>query len=81
MALERHIKYYDAKTLPQADFKVGDRVWLSSKNIHTNQPAKKLDCKKHRPFKILEKVNSHSYHLELTHNYKIHPVFHVSLLE
>ena len=30
---------------------------------------------------ILGKVNNCSYCLELAHSYKIHPVFHVSLLE
>ena len=81
MALERHALYYDTKTMVQPDFQVGDKVWLSSKNIHTNWPAKKLDYKKQGRFKILEKVNNCSYHLELPWNYKIHPVFHVSLLE
>ena len=61
--------------------KIGDKVWLSSKNIHTTRPTKKLDYKKLGPFKILEKVNNRSYHLDLPQNYKIHPVFHVSLLE
>lgn len=81
MALERHAQYYDAKAMAQPNFQVGDKVWLSSKNIHTTRPAKKLDYKKHGPFKILEKINNRSYRLDLPQNYKIHPVFHVSLLE
>jgi hypothetical protein len=67
--------------MAQPNFQIGDKVWLNSKNIHTTRPAKKLDYKKLGPFKILEKVNNHSYRLDLPQNYKIHPVFHVSLLE
>jgi len=43
MALEQHAHYYDAKAMVQPDFQVGDKVWLSSKNIHTTRPTKKLD--------------------------------------
>lgn len=67
--------------MPQPDFKVGDMVWLNSKNVKTNHPTKKLDYKKLGPFKILEQVNNCSFHLDLPHDVKIHPVFHVSLLE
>jgi len=67
--------------MAQPNFQVGDQVWLNSRNIHTTRPAKKLDYKKLGPFKILEKVNNRSYRLDLPKSYKIHPVFHVSLLE
>lgn len=63
-------------------YKVGDQVWLSSRNIRTTRPAKKLNYKYHGPFTIEKCVGSRAYKLELPsmfHN--IHNVFHVSLLE
>ena len=33
------------------------------------------------PFKVKDRVGTQAYHLELPHTIKVHPVFHVSLLE
>jgi hypothetical protein len=40
-----------------------------------------LDYKRQGPFSILEKVGTRSYRLDLPKTMKVHPVFHVSLLE
>ncbi len=47
----------------------------------THRPAKKLDWKYLGPYKVLEKVGKHAWKLELPNTVKIHPVFHVNLLE
>ena len=80
-ALEEHAKYFDAKVSKQPDFQVGDRVWLDARNLRTERSARKLDYKKVGPYTISEKVNSRSYRLDLPRSMKVHPVFHVSLLE
>lgn len=80
-ALETHAKYYDAKVKQQPALKIGDKVWLDTKNIKTDRPAKKLDYKKLGPFKILAQVGTRSFRLDLPKSVKIHPVFHVNLLE
>ncbi|MBW0495175.1 hypothetical protein O181_034890 [Austropuccinia psidii MF-1] len=57
-------------------------VWLSSKNIKSTRPTKKLSKRWLGPFPILKKVSSHAYHLKLPSQWKsVHPVFHISLLE
>ena len=56
-------------------------MWLSGKNLKTVQPSKKLDNKYYRFFKILQKIGKQAYRLWLPPTMKIHPVFHVSLLE
>ncbi|MBW0484265.1 hypothetical protein O181_023980 [Austropuccinia psidii MF-1] len=57
-------------------------VCLSSKNIKSTRPTKKLSERWLCPFPILEKVSTHANHLKLPSQWKsIHPVFHISLLE
>ena len=62
-------------------FKEGDLVWLLRKNIRTQRPSSKLDSKKLGPFPVSKKISSHAYRLALPPSMRIHPVFHVSLLE
>jgi hypothetical protein len=61
--------------------KPGDTVWLRRKNIRTTRPSAKLDHKQIGPYTILEKVGSRAYKLDLPPTVKLHPVFHISLLE
>ena len=66
---------------PAPSFRVGDEVWLNAKNIKTKRPSKKLDWKKLGRFTIKRVVSKYAYELDLPTSMKIHPVFHVSLLE
>ena len=60
-------------------YKIGDMVWLSTRNIKTERPSKKLDYKMISPYKVKELIGS-SYWLELPHTMKIHDIFHPNLL-
>ena len=60
---------------------VGDNVWLLRRHIQTTRPSTKLDFKRLGRFRIIQKLSSHAYRLELPATMKIHPVFHISLLE
>jgi len=59
----------------------GDQVWLKRKHIRTTRPLNKLDHKQIGPYTILEKVGSRAFKLDLPATAKLHPVFHISLLE
>jgi len=74
-------KYYDRKATEPPSIEVGDLLMLNAKNICTKRPSKKLSPKLDGPFKVLEKKGSKAYKLQILWRWKIHPVFHVSLLE
>jgi hypothetical protein len=61
-------------------FKVGDKVWLESKNLKIGYPTRKLSPKQEGPFVIQEVLSRLSYRLKLPPQWKIHPVFHATLL-
>lgn len=70
----------------ELQFKVGDKVLLSTKNIRfRSKGTKKLLPKFIGPFTVVKKVGKPSqevaYQLDLPEKYKIHNVFHVSLLK
>ena len=58
----------------------GDKVWLNSKYIKTKR-NRKLEAKFFGPFRVLHPVGKQAYKLELPKKWRIHNVFHVSLLE
>jgi hypothetical protein len=67
------------KTAPQ--LKRGDKVYLLTKNLKTKRPNKGLDHVKVGPFLIKEQNGPVTYTLDLPKDAKIHPCFHVKLLE
>ena len=60
-------------------FKEGDLVWLDSRNLKTGQ-IRKFSPRREGPFKIEKILGPVTAKLELPPRWKIHPVFHVSLL-
>ncbi|MBW0527033.1 hypothetical protein O181_066748 [Austropuccinia psidii MF-1] len=81
-AINRYKRYSDKGRASPPVCNPGDMVWLSSKNIKSKGPTKKLSERWLGPFPILKKISSHAYHLKLPPQWKsIHPVFHISLLE
>ena len=60
-------------------WKVGDKVWLETTNLHMSGP-KKLQMKRTSPFEIEEAISRTAFHLHIPSQWKIHPVFHTSLL-
>jgi hypothetical protein len=76
-----HKKYYDQKRLKGPTFSEGDMVLLATKNINTKRPNKKLDYKYIGPYKVLEKISENNYKLDLPPKVRLHPIFHISLLE
>ena len=75
-------KNYDRHHLTPPHFKIGDYVWLLQRNIKTSHPSDKFDYRCLGPFKILDLREKSSFLLKLPSSLsRLHPVFHVSLLE
>jgi hypothetical protein len=61
-------------------WKVGDKVWLSAKNLIVPIPKKKLRPKRYRPFLIKAVLSLITFTLQLPEQWQIHPTFHASEL-
>jgi hypothetical protein len=46
IAQEKHAEFYNRRVLSGPKYKVGDKVWLTSKHIKTQRPTGKLDHKR-----------------------------------
>ena len=61
-------------------WKTGDRVWLEATHLRINYPLRKLAPKWLGLFEILQVLSPLTYRLKLPLTWKIHDVFHASLL-
>jgi hypothetical protein len=79
---ERMAKYWDATRREGPKVAEGDYVMLDGRYIKTKWASKKLDAKLYGPFRI-QRIggNGQSATLELLPRWRIHPTFHISLLE
>ena len=76
-AQERQAKQANKHRRP-VDFKVKDKVWVSTKNWSSERPSRKLGYQNEGPYEITEQVG-HSYRLKLPDN-QLHKVFAPELL-
>ena len=78
-AQKQQIKYKNAKTKSKK-FDVKDYVNVNDKNIRIKR-NRKLKWKFFESFKMLDTIENQTYRLEILKRWRIHDVFHVSLLE
>ena len=76
----RHQERYETDKNQAHEFQVGDKVWLSAKNINVHQPTKKLGVRQLGPYEVTARVGDLAYRLKLPPSLKIHDVFNVDLL-
>ena len=61
-------------------YQIGDKVWLEGCNLNTTHPSSKLAPRCYGPFSITRVVSCTSYQLKLPPQWKLHNVFHATLL-
>ncbi len=75
-------RFADQRRTSNHKIEVGKQVLLNSKNIRTTRPTRKFAERMLGPFEVIQEVSPVAFKLRLPQSMsKIHPVFHVSLLE
>ena len=70
--------YADQHRGSAPEYKVGNKVWLSTKDIKINRPSRKLAERQLGPFEIIKVVSPNAVKLKLPTSFKIHDVINVS---
>ena len=73
-------RQFDKRRRNPQGLKVSNNVWLENKNIHSNQPSKKLDNRRYGPFRISKDIGLGAFQLKLPEGWMIHNVFNEDLL-
>lgn len=77
----RRQAYYANQKRRDHQFKVGDLVWLSSKDFNLEGRTPKFAPRNYGPFEVIQRIGEVAYKLKLPEQWKIHPVFHISKLK
>jgi hypothetical protein len=77
-AQERQVVQANRHRRP-VDFKVKDKVWVSTRNWTSERPSRKLGYQNEGPYKITEQVG-YSYRLKLPEGNQFHDIFAPDLL-
>ena len=73
-------KYADKKRMHH-NFKIGDKVLVSTRHIRSARPKQKLDYRFIPNGTIVDQIGPDVFKVDLPGQERIHPVFHASLLE
>src|SRR6266403_665187 len=73
-------KSSDQSGLPPSQYKLGQLVWLDATHLKLPHQKAKLTPKHLGPFKITKEISPVAYQLALPINWRIHNIFHASLI-
>ncbi len=75
-----HAQQLTIRAMKYKPFKEKQKVWLEATNLKTTHPTAKLSPRRYGPFEITKKLSHMVYQLRIPQQWKIHNVFHASLL-
>jgi hypothetical protein len=74
--------WYNKKRKAGPEYKVGDRVMITSKDLKTMRPTQKLANRNYGPFTVQEIIGQSAYKLDIPTSWvNIHNVFNESVLK
>ena len=62
------------------EYQPGDKVWLEGTNLKRIEGIPKLSPRRYGPFEVATKISHITYRINLPEAWKIHNIFHTSLL-
>ena len=73
-----HMKHQADRYRSKApDYEIGDKVWLSTKNLKLTRASKKLTKQWLGPYDITKRIGDNAIELQLPRSIKIHPVVNI----
>jgi len=70
-------RYADFHRGEAPEYKIGNKVWLSTKNLNVDRPSCKLTERQLGPYEIIKIISSNAVKLKLPTSFKIHDVINV----
>jgi len=81
VAQDRYEGTINKSRLAAPVFRVGDKVYVSARNIQTARNSHKLDWKRIGPYPVTERVSPYAYRIAFPKSVKIHPVRSITELD
>jgi hypothetical protein len=68
LTAKRMKQFYNRKASEIPRYTIGEKAWLSTKNLKVQQPAKKFSAEWAGPYKVLELVRERAVRLKIPHS-------------
>ncbi len=75
-----HVQQITIRATKYKPFEEGQKVWLEATHLKMTHPMAKLSPRRYGPFEITKKLSHVVYQLHIPQQWKIHNIFHTSLL-
>jgi len=77
---DRQKKSYDKRRSEQPPLEEGSKVWISSRDLATDQPSPKLEALRFGPYRVEKVMGPLTYQIRLPSHWRVNNVFHRSKL-